>query len=234
MDPKELLGGLAAARALDVATGGGGFIHFLLEGLTDPAEIVGIDVIERGADQFAQTFGDHPQVRFQRMDALQMDFPDASFDLVSIANSLHHFDDPARVLTGMLRVLRPGGLFIVAEMYRDGQSETQMTHVLLHHWWGQVDRVGGVVHHETYTRAGLLALIEPLGLRDLRLEDIASLEDDPHRAEIMQQLEPVFARYHERAAGHPGLQARGEELRRRVEMVGFHGATSLLAIGMKD
>ena len=31
--PKELFGHLSGGRVLDVATGSGGFIHFLLEGL---------------------------------------------------------------------------------------------------------------------------------------------------------------------------------------------------------
>lgn len=233
MDPIELFGGLPRARVLDVATGGGGFIHFLLEGLPDPAEIVGVDLNERGAETFAQAFDGHPQVRFERMDARRLEFPAASFDLVSIANSLHHFDDPSAVLDEMLRVLRPGGLLVVSEMYRDGQSEIQMTHVLLHHWWAAVDRVDGVVHHETHTRAGLLDLLAPLGLRDLRLQDIAATDDDPFRPEIMAQLGPVFERYQARAAGRPDLQAQGQELRRRVEQIGFHSATTLLAVGRK-
>jgi hypothetical protein len=46
-------------------------------------------------------------------------------------------------------------------------------------------------------------------------------------------LDPVFERYIQRAEGHPELQKRGEELRKRVEETGFHSATTLMLIGRK-
>lgn len=44
-------------------------------------------------------------------DALELPFPDGSFDLVLSGGLLEHFRDPAPVLSQMVRVLRPGGLF---------------------------------------------------------------------------------------------------------------------------
>ena len=117
--PKDYLGHIPGGRVLDVATGSGGFIGFLLEGLQDPAEIVGIDTSERAAAAFGQAFKDTPAVRFESMDAGRMSFPDASFDTVCIANSLHHLPEPARVLSEMLRVLRPGGSFLIFDLRRD-------------------------------------------------------------------------------------------------------------------
>lgn len=231
-DSKEILGGITAQRVLDVATGSGGFIHFLLEGLQDCSEIIGVDNNERAAAGFAEAFKENPRVHFQPMDAHHLDFPDSSFDLVSVSNSLHHFD-PQPVLREMKRVLRPGGHILVSEMYRDGQTETQMTHVLLHHWWAAVDRVNGIVHHETYTRQQLLDLVAPLELADLSTYDLCDLSDNPNDPAIMEELAPVFERYIQRAEGYPDLQTRGAELRQRVEQIGFHSATTLVVIGRK-
>jgi ubiquinone/menaquinone biosynthesis C-methylase UbiE len=133
----------------------------------------------------------------------------------------------------LLRVLKPGGRLLVAEMYCDGQAETQMTHVHLHHWWAAVDRANGIVHHETYTRMELLELVEAVGLEDRLILEISETADDPKAPEISQQLEPVFERYIQRAEGHPELQQRGEELRRRLAEVGFHSARSILVVGKK-
>lgn len=233
-DLSKTLKVLHAGKILDVATGSGGFIHFLLDELTRYDEIVGIDSTERGAAAFAEAFKDKPNIRFLQMDATHMDFPDASFDTVCMANSAHHFPDPAVVLAEMKRVLRPGGTFILFEMYRDNQAETQMTHVLLHHWWAAVDRLGGVVHNETYQRGELVEMAAGLGLSETQFFDLNELDGDPKNLEILEELNPIFDRYIQRADGHPDLQAQGEALRRRVQEVGFHSAASLVIVARKD
>jgi SAM-dependent methyltransferase len=230
--PKDILGKISGGRLLDVATGNGGFIHFLLEGLQDYREIIGVDNIERGKAAFEEAFKDKPNIRFELQDACQLDFADSSFDLVCISNSLHHLD-AATALRQMQRVLRPGGLLLVSEMYQDGQTETQMTHVLLHHWWGAIDCIRGIDHRATYQRSELIELVASLGLEHEALYDLMDLDSDPKDPEIMAELGPVFERYIQRAEGHPDLQRRGEELRQRVQQVGFHSATTLLIIGQK-
>lgn len=230
--PKEILGRISGGRVLDVATGSGGFVHFLLEGLQDYTEIIGVDNNERAAAAFAEAFKGNPNIHFRRMDAAQLDFDDSSFDLVCISNSLHHLD-PESVLREMKRVLRPGGHLLVSEMYRDGQTETQMTHVLLHHWWAAVDMVNGIVHRETYRRRELVELANSLGLEYEAEFDLAELDENPKDPAILAELNPVFERYIQRAGEYPDLQRRGEELRKQVAEIGFHSATTLMLIGRK-
>jgi SAM-dependent methyltransferase len=230
---KDILAHLNRPRVLDVATGSGNFIQFLLEGLPAYTEIIGLDSNERSAAAFAETFKDKPNIRFELGDALHLNYAAASFDLVCISNSLHHFDDPEPVLYQMERVLRPGGHLLVAEMYRDGQTETQMTHVHLHHWWAAIDRATGVVHNETYRRAEIIALLAGLGLEGLALYDLSDTSENPKNPEILAELIPTFEHYIQRAEGHPELQARAEKLRQRVQEIGFHGAATLVALAMR-
>jgi SAM-dependent methyltransferase len=232
---QQLLKTLDAGRVLDIATGNGNFIHTLLEHLGSFDEIIGIDTSEKGAAAFDAAFAGQP-VRFVKMDAAAMEFSDASFDTVCIANSLHHMAHLDAILGEMKRVLRPGGHFIILEMYRDNQSEAQMTHVLMHHWWAAVDTAKGISHNETYTRQQILEIVGGLGLADLRFEDVSELDSDSRDPETVKYLTGVVDQYLERINGLPGeadLRERGMELRKRVEQVGFHGATSLLAIGEK-
>ena len=58
-----------------------------------------------------------------------MDYPDETFEVVAISNTLHHIEHYDKVLAEMLRVLKPGGFFILNEMYRDGQDAAQQVHV---------------------------------------------------------------------------------------------------------
>jgi SAM-dependent methyltransferase len=233
IDSKSVLGDLSGGRVLDVASGAGSFVQFLLDGLRDHGEIVGIDSNPERSAAFAEAFGDRDDVRLVEMDAHHLAFPDASFDTVCISNSLHHFADPAPVLAEMLRVLRPGGHLVVNEMYRDGQSETQETHVLLHHWWAAVGRQRGDVHRETYRRAEIVEIVEGLGLADLRLADLADPDEDPHDPETVAELESAIDRYVALAEDQPELQQRGEDLRTRLREVGARSATQLVAVGRR-
>ena len=52
----------------------------------------------------------HPQVRYAVEPAEACSLPDASIDLVTVAQALHWFDHP-RFFAEVRRVLRPGGLF---------------------------------------------------------------------------------------------------------------------------
>ena len=222
---------------LDLATGAGRFVEILKENLASYDEIIGIDNSERARDGFLKAFEDDPAIQFRSMDAHALDFPDASFDTVGICFSLHHLPDPLPVLKEMRRVLRPGGPLIVSEMYRDNQSETQMTHVLLHDWWGAVDTALGICHNPTYTRQELFSLLATLGLGNLTVYDLIDLSDDPHEQETVEFLDNAIDQYmRERIPGLPNesaLRVQGEDLRLRLRNVGYHNASILVAVMQK-
>jgi SAM-dependent methyltransferase len=233
---EEDLNKLCGGRVLDVATGGGGFITYLVDNLKDYGEITGIDI---NADRLEAARKAHHQenIHFLRMDAARMDFPDDHFDTVCMAYSMHHMTDLVRVLAEMIRVCKPGGRIIINETFRDGQSETQLTNVLLHDWWAAVDTAEGIPHEETFTRQEVLDLIQNLSIYHPRYYEEKDLETDPIDPEMIRELDSVIDRFIQRSQAIQGgeeLCRRGEELRQRVHEVGFHGATSLIMIGEKQ
>ena len=103
----------------------------------------------------------------------------------------------------------------------------------LHHWWAAVDCATGIMHHETFRRDEMIDMLTDLGWSDLRLYDLLDTDEDPKQPEVLAELDGVIERYIQRAENDPDLQARGEALQKRVHEIGFHGATSLVAVGVK-
>ncbi len=57
----------------------------------------------------------HPDIEWVEADAMGLPFPDASFDLVTVAFGLRNIADTARGLAEMARVCRPGGTLAILE-----------------------------------------------------------------------------------------------------------------------
>lgn len=98
-------------RALDVGTGAG-FHAFLLDDMGYSA--IGVDyssAMIENARKNAKLLG-YKNVGFYRMDAQQLSFPDASFDLIISRNVTWTLPDPRQAYTEWCRVLAPGGVIL--------------------------------------------------------------------------------------------------------------------------
>jgi len=225
-------------RILDLATGNGSFLARLAGTFASYEEALGLDLEERIVEA-ARTFAAEQEIErasFRVMDGAELTFPDESFDTVAMANSLHHLERLDETLSEMRRVLRPGGLFIVAEMFRDGQNARQQMHVDYHHWWAEIDRRRGVVHNPTFTRAELEELLGGRGFaeQEILLQNWPQEEDQSEEAlrPLIEMNDKVLARI-EGHADYAELKARGEELKRRLLDTGWALATQLIFIGRK-
>jgi ubiquinone/menaquinone biosynthesis C-methylase UbiE len=73
--------------------------------------VVGIDYSPEMLSGAKRKFASDPMVEMRQADVHALPFAAASFDSVSLANSLHCFADPTVALREIRRVLRPGGRF---------------------------------------------------------------------------------------------------------------------------
>jgi len=142
---------LSGEKILDIGTGHGEFIGFLKQTLKNSDSFVGIDINEEVLKKAEKEYGKIAE--FKKMNAEELDFPDNTFDIVSIVSSLHHLERPEKVLKEMFRVVRPQGYLIIQEMYSDlTQTEAQLATSQAHHFCAKIDSLLGEYHRVTYTR----------------------------------------------------------------------------------
>lgn len=103
---------------LDVGCGVGHWGRTLAQVLPSDARLTGIDREARwveAASAKAAERGLGERFRYQGGTADALDFPDASFDLVTCQTVLIHVRDAALAVKEMARVTRPGGIVLLAE-----------------------------------------------------------------------------------------------------------------------
>ena len=95
-------------RWIDVGCGNGAFTELLAQRCS-PEEIQGIDPSE-GQLAFARTRPGARPAQFQIGDAMALPFPPDRFDAAVMALVIVFVPEPAKALTEMVRVVRPGGI----------------------------------------------------------------------------------------------------------------------------
>jgi ubiquinone/menaquinone biosynthesis C-methylase UbiE len=97
-------------RALDVGTGAGA-LAFALAPLV--REVVGLDPVPELLELARAR--SQPNTEFVEGDGTELQFPDASFDLAGTHRTLHHVEQPGRIVAELSRVTRPGGHVLVVD-----------------------------------------------------------------------------------------------------------------------
>jgi ubiquinone/menaquinone biosynthesis C-methylase UbiE len=99
-----------ARTALDVGCGAGGDLAEMARLMPDGTHVSGVDASETMiAEARRRTTSLGTRVRLQVGDAAGLPYDDQGFDACRAATVLQHVPEPARVLSEMARVTRPGG-----------------------------------------------------------------------------------------------------------------------------
>ena len=98
-------------KILEIGVGPGSTLEFY----PPTSQVVGIDIsasMIKQARKKAERLNSGNRYEFHVMDALNLEFPDNSFDVVLAAYVITTVSDPVRVCEEMLRVVKPGGQII--------------------------------------------------------------------------------------------------------------------------
>lgn len=111
---------------LDVGCGTGWLLNRLAR--VHPAEYHGLDVSE---NMLAVAEEKHiPGAVFVQGVADRLPYADNSFDVVTCIQSFHHYPDPDRAMREVLRVLKPGGLYLLSDTGVGGLAGWIDNHIL--------------------------------------------------------------------------------------------------------
>jgi ubiquinone/menaquinone biosynthesis C-methylase UbiE len=155
---------------LDIGTGPGHIPLLVCERIS-VSRIVGIDLsthMLRHAERHRQSSRHRDRIEFRLGDAKGLRFDDGVFDVVFSNTILHHIPAPAHFLAEARRVLRPGGVFLVRDLYRP-ESHARVKELVAQH-----ASTANAYQQELF-RASLCAALTPAELREAA--DKAGLED---------------------------------------------------------
>src|SRR5690625_465428 len=105
------------SNILDVCTGTGDWALALASEVGDLGKVTGLDFSQNmlKVAQEKQAENDLKQLEFIQGNAMQLPFPDHSFDYVTIGFGLRNVPDYETVLQEMYRVVKPGGKVVCLE-----------------------------------------------------------------------------------------------------------------------
>ncbi len=130
--------------ALDLACGTGDL--GLIFARSGAEKVICIDFSERMlevARMKAKRKAVTKRLSFSRTDALNLPFPDATFDSVATGFSLRNVDGIAEMFKEVQRVLKPGGLFTVLEL---AHMKSSLTGKILNFYFKKIiPPIGGIV-----------------------------------------------------------------------------------------
>lgn len=107
--------GAAPRDLLDVGCGTGRLLELAARRWGD-AELTGIDVSEKMIAEARRRLQSDTRFDFKQGDAAALPLADAAFDTAFSTMSFHHWGDQTSGIKEMARVLRPGGLFVLADV----------------------------------------------------------------------------------------------------------------------
>lgn len=113
--------GVARGRALDVGTGPG-VVAAEVARRRPELSVTGLDLSAHMVEQApmrARWAAVDGRTGWLQADGYRLPFADGTFDLVFSSFALHHWEAPEEMLDEMARVLRQGGRYYIADLYRE-------------------------------------------------------------------------------------------------------------------
>ena len=156
------------------------------------AEVVGID-IDTEAIYYAEETFTSDKLNFRAGDAMSLEFPDSSFDVVLCAHVYEHVPDADQMMDQIYRVLKPGGICYFSAGNRLAINEPHYNLPLLSivprpfaHLYLRLAGKGKYYYEKHLSYWGLKSLVKRFEITDYTSKVI----NDPEKFDAVYMLEP--------------------------------------------
>jgi ubiquinone/menaquinone biosynthesis C-methylase UbiE len=146
-------------KVLDVGTGTGILIPFLLEAVGPTGHVTAIDFAEKMMETCKTKYSNLTNVDFKVQQVEKLNFPSATFDAVTCFGLFPHLENKEKALKQMNRVLKPDGKLIIAHALSSKE-------LIAHH------RNTAVVAHDALpNEAEMKRLLQQAGFTEVSITD---------------------------------------------------------------
>jgi ubiquinone/menaquinone biosynthesis C-methylase UbiE len=155
---RSYLENACVGHLLDVATGEGDFLRFVLDSVASFDSATGLEPNKESLTTAKNKLFPY-KVDLVLGNVRKLPFEENYFDFVSVSNALHHFEQPVKALQAMMRVLVRGGRILINETICDGLNPAQESHIEYHTLKADIETAKGIYHRNYYTRQQLFGLM---------------------------------------------------------------------------
>ena len=114
---------LEPLKLLEVSCGRGGGLNAFLSAAPGVFDATGLDVAASAIAFCRSNYGTEDRLRFVEGSALELPFPDSSFDVLLNVEASNDYGDRPRFLAEVARVLKPNSIFLYTDSFRVAQAE---------------------------------------------------------------------------------------------------------------
>ncbi len=232
---RSYLENACVGHLLDVATGEGDFLRFMLDSVASFDSATGLDPSkERLASAKNKLFP--YKVDLVHGNVRKLPFEENYFDFVTVSNALHHFEQPVKSIQSMMRVLVSGGRLLINETICDGLNPAQESHLEYHTLKADIDTAKGVYHRHTYTKQEIVNLLQEA---QVQVEKTILTENEPPMLNSKEKIWQFSHKIDELIASAAELplknsyESRGGTLKEKIRENGFQLPPQLTLIAYK-
>ena len=220
---------------LDVATGEGDFLRFLLDTVASFDSATGFEPNKESLSVAKNKLFPF-KVDLVRGNIRKLPFEDSYFDFVTVSNAMHHFEQPVKAILSMMRVLVSGGRILINETICNAATPAQEAYLDFHSLRADIDTALGAYHRHYYSMDEVFALLQESHV-DVEKTFISNNEPD-----ILNSKEKIWQFSHKidemvASAGElpekNNFESRGWALKEKIKISGFQKPPQLSLIAYK-